>query len=72
MERYKVGHVMPLREKGEHFANVRVVRNFSNEDGEQMVETEIIELASRYRGNFKLGAKLTFPEEGYVGTFENP
>jgi hypothetical protein len=29
MERYRVGQVMPLREKGEHFANARVVRRFT-------------------------------------------
>ncbi len=72
MERYSVGDVMPLRENGEHFADVRVVRKFPNDDGEQMVETEVIKLAPGYRGNLKLGAKLTFPEDGYVGTFENP
>ena len=72
MERYQVGDIMPLREKGEQFANVRIVRKFSNDDGEQMVESEVIELAQTYRGNLKLGAKITFPEDGYVGTFDNP
>jgi hypothetical protein len=37
-----------------------------------MVETEITALSNMYRGNLKLGAKITFPEDGFVGTFENP
>lgn len=72
MELYPIGQLIPLRDKGEHFANARVVRKFQNDEGEQMMETELIELASGYVGKLKLGAKLTFPEDGYVGTFENP
>lgn len=72
MERYPIGQVMPLREKGEYFADVRVIRRFRGDEGEQMVETEITALSTTYRGNLKLGAKITFPEDGFVGTFENP
>jgi hypothetical protein len=72
MERYKVGHVMPLREKGEHFANARIVRRFLGEHGEPMLDAEITELLPSYRGSLKMGATVTFPEGGSVGTFKNP
>mgnify|MGYP001176715289 CR=1 FL=1 len=72
MERYPVGLVLPLREKGEYFADVRVVRRYRNDEGEQMIETEIVALSNAYRGNFAIGTKITFPEDGFIGTFANP
>ncbi len=72
MGRYADGQVLPLRQNGEFVANARVVRTFQDDEGTATVETEIVELSSSYRGTLKLGARITFPEDGFVGTFENP
>ncbi len=72
MEIYAVGDVTTVRENDIYMADAKVVRLFQNDDGERMVEYEIIKLASGYAGPLTIGAKHTVPEEGVVGTFTNP
>ena len=72
MDIYQIGDVLLFRENGKHVYDVTVVRRFKDGEGEQMVEFEITELAQDYLGTMKIGTKLTVPEDGFVGTFENP
>ena len=38
-------------------------RRFIAEDGNKMVEAEIIELSSGYSGEIEMGVRVTFPED---------
>jgi hypothetical protein len=72
MERYKIGHRMPFREKDVHVANAEIVRRFVSDAGEQMIEARIIEIAPSYSGTLRPGTMVTFPEEGFEGVYQKP
>lgn len=69
---YQVGDILPMRKDGKFEGNAEVTGFSADDSGDRVIELKVIELAPDYSGPFKLGTILTFPEQGFVGTFKTP
>ena len=67
---YQEGDKLPLSRDGNQYGTIKVV-SVIEERGETQIVAEVIELRHDYSGTFKVGTRLKFPEDGYVGTFDN-